>query len=111
MTPTEEVVPLLFYTLTCAFGTACPAIHTEILRCAKNMYMMKCTWLKFCQVKVQIGQDITMDVTERSERSHQRHNREHNDGKITSMCSLLGMPVRLSNGIADKNNNQTYIHR
>ena len=37
--------------------------------------------------------------------------RQHNDGKVTSQGSLLGVPVELSNGIADKNNNQTYIHK
>ena len=31
----------------------------------------------------------------------QRHNKQHNDQKVTLM----------SNGIADKNNNQTYIHK
>ena len=31
--------------------------------------------------------------------------------KFTSLCSLLGMPVKLSNGIAGENNNQTCIPR
>ena len=48
---------------------------------------------------------------EKCESSHQRHNRQHNDRKVTSLGSLLGVPVKLSNGIADKNNNQTYIHK
>ena len=53
----------------------------------------------------------TVNLTEKSGSSHQRHNRQHNDGKVTSLDSLLGMPVKVSSGIADKNNNQTYIHR
>ena len=48
---------------------------------------------------------------EKSGNSCQRHNIQHNDGKVTSPGSLLGIPVNLSNGIADKNNNLTYIHR
>ena len=36
---------------------------------------------------------------------------QHNDGKVTSLGSLLGVPVKLSSGIADKNSNQTYIHK
>ena len=51
----------------------------------------------------------TVNLTEKSGSSYQRHNRQHNDGKVTSLGSLLGMPMKLSNGIADKNNNQTYI--
>ena len=31
--------------------------------------------------------------------------------KVTSLCSLLGMPVKLLNRIGEQNNNQTYIHR
>ena len=31
--------------------------------------------------------------------------------KFTSLVSLVGVPVKLSNGIVDENNNQTYIHR
>ena len=50
----------------------------------------------------------TVNLTEKSGSSHQRHNRQHNDRKVTSLGSLLDMPVKLSNGIADKNNNQTY---
>ena len=54
----------------------------------------------------------TIKLTEKNgESSHQRHNRQHNDGKVTSLGSLLGMPVKLSNGIADKTNNQTYTHK
>ena len=34
--------------------------------------------------------------------SHQRHNRQHNDGEFTSLGSLLGMLVKLSNGIDDE---------
>ena len=47
----------------------------------------------------------------KAESSHERHNRQPNDGKVTSLGSLLGVPVKLSNGIADKNNNQTYEHK
>ena len=39
-------------------------------------------------------------VTEKNESSHQRHNRQHNDAKVTSMSSLLDLPVELPNGIA-----------
>ena len=35
----------------------------------------------------------------KNENSHQRHNRQHNDGKVTSLGSLLGVSVELSNGI------------
>ena len=42
----------------------------------------------------------TLGVTEKNESSHQRHNRQHNDGKVTSLGSLLGLPVELANGIA-----------
>ena len=31
--------------------------------------------------------------------------------KFTSLVSLVGVPVKLSNGIVDENNNQTDIHR
>ena len=57
----------------------------------------------------------TVNLTEKNESSHQRHYRQHNDGKVTSLGSLLGLPVELSNGIAaqtkHRNNNQTYIHK
>ena len=43
--------------------------------------------------------------------SHQMHDRQHYDGQVTSLGSLVGMPVKLSNGIAGKHNNQTYIHK
>ena len=50
-----------------------------------------------------------LNVTELNESSYQRHNRHHNDGKVTSLGSLLGMPVELSNGIAvQKTQNQQY---
>ena len=52
----------------------------------------------------------TVNLTEKSGSSQQRHNRQHNDGKVTSLGSLLGMPVKLSNRIANKKN-QTYIHK
>ena len=41
----------------------------------------------------------------------QRNHRQHNDGKVTSLGFLLGIPMKLSNGITDKNNNQTYIQK
>ena len=44
----------------------------------------------------------TVNLTEKSGSSHQRHNRQHDDGKVTCLGSLLGMPVKLSKGIADK---------
>ena len=53
----------------------------------------------------------TVDLTEKSGSSHETHNRQHNDGKFTSLDSLLGMAVKLSNGIAGENNNQTSIHK
>ena len=53
----------------------------------------------------------TVNLREKNGSSHQRHNRQHNDGKVISLGSLLGMPVKSSNGFADKNNNQTYIQR
>ena len=42
------------------------------------------------------------------------NNRQHNDGKVTSPGSLLGVPMELSNGLLFKkhqNNNQTYIYK
>ena len=39
-------------------------------------------------------------LTEKNKSSHQRQNRQHNDGKVTSWGSLLGLPVEFSNGIA-----------
>ena len=53
----------------------------------------------------------TVNVQRKGESSHQKHNRQHNGGKVTSFGALLGVPVKLSNAIADKNNNQTYIHK
>ena len=50
-----------------------------------------------------------------SEAFKDSYNRQHNDGKVTSLGSLVGLPMELSNGIVvqtkHKNNNQTYIHR
>ena len=37
----------------------------------------------------------TVNLTEKNENSHQRHNRQHNHGKVTSQGSLLGLPVEL----------------
>ena len=37
-----------------------------------------------------------------NENSLQKLNRQHNDRKVTSLGSFLGVPVELSNGIADK---------
>ena len=42
----------------------------------------------------------TFNLTEKNERSHPRQNRQHNDGKLTSFGSLLGLQVELSHGIA-----------
>ena len=42
----------------------------------------------------------TVNLSEKNEGSHQGYNRQHNDGKVTSLGSLLGLPVELSNGIA-----------
>ena len=57
----------------------------------------------------------TVNLTEKNESSQQMHNRQYNDGEFTSLGSLLGLRVELSNGIAvqikHRNNNQTYIHR
>ena len=51
----------------------------------------------------------TVYLAEKNECSHQRHNRQHNDGKVTSLGSLLGVPVDLSNGIAVKTKHKTTI--
>ena len=50
-----------------------------------------------------------VNLTQKNESSHQRLNRQHNDGKFTSLGSLLGVPVKLSNGIAD-NKQQSNLH-
>ena len=42
----------------------------------------------------------TVNLSEKNESSHQRHNRQHNDEKVTSLGSLLGLPVELSHRIA-----------
>ena len=54
----------------------------------------------------------TVNLTETNESSHQRHNRQHNDGKVTSLGSLLGLPVEFSNGIAVQinTNQQSNLH-
>ena len=39
---------------------------------------------------------------EKCESSHERHNKQHNNGKVTSLSFLLCVPVKLSNGVADK---------
>ena len=52
----------------------------------------------------------TVDLRENNISSHQAHNRQHKDGKVTSLGSLLGFPVEVSNGIAVQtkpNHNQT----
>ena len=53
-----------------------------------------------CPFLSQIG--LLNLLTEKSGSSHQKHNSQHNDVEVTSLGSLLGMPVKLSNGIADK---------
>ena len=45
---------------------------------------------------------VVLACNRESGSSHQRHSRQHNDRKVTSLGSLLDMPVKLSNGIADK---------
>ena len=45
---------------------------------------------------------LVPSLAEKNESSHQRHNRRHNNGKVNSLGSLLVMPVKLSNGVADK---------
>ena len=49
----------------------------------------------------------TVNLTEKNESSHQRHNRQHNDAKVTSLGSLLGLRAELSNGIAVQTNHKT----
>ena len=51
-------------------------------------------------------------TTEKNESSHQRHKRQHNDAKVTSLGSLLGVPVVMSNGIAVQTNkkHQSNLH-
>ena len=39
-----------------------------------------------------------------------RHNRQHNDAEDTSLGSLLGLPVKLPNGIAEQKQ-QSNLHR
>ena len=51
----------------------------------------------------------TVNLTKKNESSHQRHNRQHNDGKVTSLGSLLGLPVELSNRIAVQTKHKTTI--
>ena len=55
-------------------------------------------------------QETSELITEKYSSSHQKYTRQHNDRKVTSLGSLLGMPVELSNRITNKHNNQTYIH-
>ena len=50
-----------------------------------------------------------MILTEKIESSHQRHNRQHDDGNFTSLGSLLGVPVKLSNSIAEQKQ-QSNLH-
>ena len=52
-----------------------------------------------------------VNLTMKSGSSHQHHNRQHKNEKFTSLGSLLGMPVKFSNGIADKKHNHTYIYK
>ena len=37
------------------------------------------------------------------------NNRQHDDAKVTSLCSLLGMPVKLPNGIVERKH-QSNLH-
>ena len=45
----------------------------------------------------------------KNEKLTPRHNRQHNDGKVTSLGFLLGLPVQLSNGIAVQTKCKTTI--
>ena len=51
------------------------------------------------------------NLTEKSGSSHQRQNSQHNDGKVTSLGSLFGVPVKVPMELLEENNNQTYIHK
>ena len=51
----------------------------------------------------------TVNLTEKNEYSHQRHIRQHNDTNNTSVGSLLGLPVQVSNGIAVQEKHNTTI--
>ena len=48
-------------------------------------------------------------LTEKMRANTQRHNRQHNDAKVTSLGSLLGLPVELSNGITVQTKHKTTI--
>ena len=48
-------------------------------------------------------------VTEKHVRLTTMHNRQHNDAKVTSLCSLLDMPEKLPNGIAEQKQ-QSNLH-
>ena len=48
-------------------------------------------------------------VTEKMKKLTPRNNRQHNDGKVTSLGFLLGLPVQLSNGIAVQTKCKTTI--
>ena len=50
-----------------------------------------------------------VNLIEKNESSHQRHNAQHNDAKVTYLGSLLGLPVELSNGIAVQTKHKTTI--
>ena len=54
----------------------------------------------------------TVNLTEKNMKAHTKGTTGNTMmQKFTSLGSLFGMPVKLSNGIAGENNNQTYIHR
>ena len=49
----------------------------------------------------------TFNLTENNVKAHMKG--KHNDGKVTSLGSLLGLPVKLPNGIAVQTNTKTTI--
>ena len=51
----------------------------------------------------------TANLTEKIESSHQGHNRQHNDGNFTFLGSLLDVPVKHLNGIAEQKQ-QSNLH-
>ena len=55
------------------------------------------------------GGNMATGLTGKIESSHQRHNRQHNDANFTSLGSLLGVTVKLSNGIAGEKQ-QSNLH-
>ena len=48
-------------------------------------------------------------LREKNESSHQRHTMQHNAAKVTSLGSLLVLPVELSNGVFVQTKHKTAI--